>query len=55
MLSTPPSLLKRLHDAADEDAKQRLVQYCSEFIYHWIYKRFHVRTRMLSTWYKTCL
>src|SRR5436305_1973509 len=38
MHSTPPSLLVRLHDAGDEVARKRFVDYCAPFLFHWSFR-----------------
>ena len=38
MHSTPPSLLERLRNAGDEDARKRFVDYCAPFLFHWSFR-----------------
>src|SRR2546429_6122886 len=38
MHATPPSLLERLRDAGDDDARRRFVDYCGPFLFHWAFR-----------------
>ena len=38
MHSTPPSLLERMRDVDDDEARRRFVDYCGPFLFHWAFR-----------------